>query len=700
VLAFLAAGLLPMIVVALIGLQVSGALEDGANAAQEQTAGAVIDTVDRNLFERYGDVQAFAKSVPARSMDPAAITDWMDRMMGTYAPVYNLMVVADRQGRVIAVNGVDREGKRIPSARVLGVNVADQAWFRDTIARYEPGVTNVEDYGVDPLTSRVFGAGAPEAAALRFSHPIVDDAGRIVGVWSNRFNWDVVRQIFREELDGAAHEQINLLGRDGALLTAVGDGVGASATDAADKSGTAAFRAASGAARGSVADTEPETGDRVLAGYAVSKGYSAYPGLGWIVTANMDQDVALAAATSARNRILLAGLVLLVLVAGAAWLLARNFARAVITLRDDMHLIAADKDLMHRVEATRGDEIGDMARAFNAMMSHFHDIIRQFGETSRRLSEDSARSDRASDEAGRAAMEIAGTIEIVACSATDQAEQARGASDAMREIAGGAMEVANRGEQATAAAIDADEAASEGAETLSGAVTAMRELERVVSEAGSVVTGLGAKSGEIGRIVDTIGQIAEQTNLLALNAAIEAARAGEQGRGFAVVADEVRKLAEESARATANIAGLIEQVQHESGRAVEAMDTGIGAVRAGADRMATVDDAFTRIRERVAAVRDDIGQVAAAAQELQAGTHSAEASLQQMVGLAEANAAASEQVAASAEETGAAAEEVTKASAHVAGAARELSDLVGHFRVWNPGAPDRRAGRRDLRLPD
>src|SRR5689334_3200019 len=114
-------GLVPMALVGVLAnRKASSALEHDAGRSVNEVAFNAIDKLDRNLFERYGDVQAFAKSDPAKSMDPARLTRWMDTMMGTYTPIYNLMVVADRSGRIVAVNTVDLDGKKIDSRGLVG----------------------------------------------------------------------------------------------------------------------------------------------------------------------------------------------------------------------------------------------------------------------------------------------------------------------------------------------------------------------------------------------------------------------------------------------------------------------------------------------------------------------------------------------------------------------------------------------------
>lgn len=154
-----------------------------------------------------------------------------------------------------------------------------------------------------------------------------------------------------------------------------------------------------------------------------------------------------------------------------------------------------------------------------------------------------------------------------------------------------------------------------GSEVVSNTVKVMGNIAQRVHETARTVESLGARSDQIGGIINTIQDIADQTNLLALNAAIEAARAGEQGRGFAVVADEVRALAERTTKATKEIGDMIKAIQGETKKAVSAMEAGVNEVELGTTEAAKSGESLQKIVEQINAVSMQVNQVATAAEE-------------------------------------------------------------------------------------
>jgi len=237
----------------------------------------------------------------------------------------------------------------------------------------------------------------------------------------------------------------------------------------------------------------------------------------------------------------------------------------------------------------------------------------------------------------------------------------------------------------------------------------MDRIKNAVEGAAVKVAELGAKGDQIGAIVETIDDIAEQTNLLALNAAIEAARAGEQGKGFAVVADEVRKLAERSSRATKEIATLIGEVQRGTAEAVEAMQVGAREVEQGADladqstaalgeikasagaRQVILDDMLGAIDEiermsaQAVAASQSIAGIAGetdqAAARMREGAATVTGAVESIAAVSEENSAAAEEVSAATEEMSAQAEQVVAAAASLAAMAVDLEKLVARFKV-------------------
>jgi methyl-accepting chemotaxis protein len=198
-------------------------------------------------------------------------------------------------------------------------------------------------------------------------------------------------------------------------------------------------------------------------------------------------------------------------------------------------------------------------------------------------------------------------------------------------------------------------------------------------QTSQAIKTLGQKSDQIGGIVETISGIAAQTNLLALNAAIEAARAGDHGRGFAVVAEEVRHLAEESQQAAASIGGLIDEIQNETQRTVQVVETGASQTEGGVETVEQARDAFMRIGQSVEDMSARVEQIADSIRQIAASGDQMRATMSTVAEVAESSSASTEEVSASTEQSSASTQEIAASAQQLANTAEALEDLVGKF---------------------
>jgi methyl-accepting chemotaxis protein len=397
------------------------------------------------------------------------------------------------------------------------------------------------------------------------------------------------------------------------------------------------------------------------------------------------------------------------------------------------------------------DEIGQTAAVTNELLAKLKatiesyevargslaDALGQVKASAEALSRASTQLNAAATQSGHASAQVAQTIGQIAAGAGDQARVASETSGASQNLAQiiervgeGAASTKNRVQQASRA-LDAttsaigramqdseeiaplnvrvDAALVAGAQAVDESAGGMNRIKSAVDATAVKVTELGAKSDQIGAIVETIDDIAEQTNLLALNAAIEAARAGEQGKGFAVVADEVRKLAERSSLATKEIAALIAEVQQGTQDAVTAMQAGAGEVAIGAELAEQAAGALQEIKDAAAArnvvledvlaavhrirglssqvvrATDGIADIAAdtneSAAQMGAAADTVGQSVESIAAISQENSAAAEEVSAATEQMSAQAQEVVASAATLAAMAKGLDELVAHFRL-------------------
>jgi len=292
---------------------------------------------------------------------------------------------------------------------------------------------------------------------------------------------------------------------------------------------------------------------------------------------------------------------ILIMLAIAMRFFASKLTEPLILLKDAMSMIEQQSDLTRRVDIHSKDETGDMATSLNSMLDKFQNIVQQVTGSTAQLA-------TAAEEMSTVTLQTSHGIQ-------KQQSQTDQLATAMKEMATTVQEVARHAVEASGAASTANDESSTGRQVVNNAVNTINTLAQAISRSAEAIQRVEADSDRIGTVLDVIRGIAEQTNLLALNAAIEAARAGEQGRGFAVVADEVRTLAGRTQESTQEIQAMIESLQTGSKEAVKLMDESREQAQIGVEQTAKAGDALTAIADEVARINDMNTQIASAAEE-------------------------------------------------------------------------------------
>ena len=313
------------------------------------------------------------------------------------------------------------------------------------------------------------------------------------------------------------------------------------------------------------------------------------------------------------------------------------------------------------------DEFGEIAGAFDIFTASARDIMCRLASHSEQLAS-------ATEELSSGAGQSAETARV-------QSDQTHQVATAMQEMSATVQQISEHSEKAANASQSAAQAARRGGQVANETLATMRSIAESTKAVASRITELGKSSEQIGKIIAVIDDIADQTNLLALNAAIEAARAGEQGRGFAVVADEVRKLAERTTKATKEIASMIESIQAETKSAVQAMDKGTREVQVGVEKTTSSGAALGEIIQMSEQVGDMISQIATAA-------------VQQSSASEQINANVS-QISSSTQESSAMADQMAKACQDISSLAFDLQVMVSNFKLGD----DARASHARIKAP-
>jgi len=357
--------------------------------------------------------------------------------------------------------------------------------------------------------------------------------------------------------------------------------------------------------------------------------------------------------------------------------------RVLEPLRDlgNVMIDAGNGDLTVRADIVRNDEIGVLANECNNLIASLGDIAGNVRRSSESVTNAATQLSASSQEINSSSMEISSSVQQIAHGAELQSRKVEETSASIEAMTATVGEVARRAEEASKTSEEAAKAAVLGEAATDEAIKKIAEVRQAIETLATSVEVLGRRSEEIGHIVDVITSIADQTNLLSLNAAIEAARAGESGRGFSVVAEEVRKLAEGSGKAAQQIGGLIKEVQTETAKALKYMQIGTTEVATGTEVVGRTGDALRQITEAVTRTATLAEEIAAAMSGQAQRTVEVDRAMHDIAAVVEENAASAEETAAAAEQQTACMEEISSSAQELAEMARRLEDSVHMFQV-------------------
>ena len=663
-----------------------------------------------------------------------------------------------RDGKIDIVSGTDRLQ-----------NKASASYFTSTRG-LDTGEVSISALNLNKENGKV---ETPHVPVIRFSTPIIDPAGAFRGaVVSNVYADSFVSRLNVDsgEIYLANEDGAYILNPDSSKT--FGTDVGGSFTIDDDFGATHGKLAASGST--AFSDVDSDIG-QVVAMQTVAFD-PRLPDRHWLLTRTIPESEVMAPINSLRTLLIALGAgIAAVAVVAALWMsrqitaplakmgeVASDLAERVLPGFVNVTQAVTSGDLtktsditVERIDIDSRDELGQMAGSFNEMgeqleaggnslnemVESLRTLVGQMGETANSLSTASNQLSDAAEQAGgattgiasatqqlssgaqeqvgsidqtrNAMQELGSSITQISQGSEDQAAAIEQASAIVNQVSSAISEAASTAQGAAQGSEEASEAANAGVAMVDETIQGMERISTAVDAASQQIAQLGTQSEEIGKIVAVIDDIAAQTNLLALNAAIEAARAGEQGRGFAVVADEVRGLAERVTQATTEIATLIDSIQKGVNESISAVEEGTRQVAEGATQAEKTGDALRDILGAVSGVADQIGQISAsaeqvnasseemvstiegvnsvtqqntaAAQEMAGSSNGVTDSIEQISAISQQNSAASQEMSASAEEMSAQVEEVVASAQGLDSMAQELQQAVSVFKLSKNG---------------
>lgn len=400
----------------------------------------------------------------------------------------------------------------------------------------------------------------------------------------------------------------------------------------------------------------------------------------WVLVLSAPENEFLKPLIVLRNRTILISIIILVVGLIFSYIISSRLSKPIVSLKDSINIIAKG-DLSHNTSVTGIDEIGEAGESFNTMVLSLKSMVLEVNDTSNRLTGSSQLLFAEAEQSSKVMEHIAGSAQTLAVAAEQQFTKTKNGVQTIDRLNVYIKSITERIEEATSSVVDTSSKAKRGELTVNSAVTQMERIRGIIKVLSNSVQALSKRSIEIGNIVNMISSIAQKTNILSLNASIEAVRAGDAGRGFAVVASEIRKLAEQTGESAKQISELITVVQHDAGKAKEEMDVVAREFEAGAETVDYSGRLFGEIVSDISLVTDQVQEIESNTKFISDNFSGMLASFNVLAEIAASNNSETLSVSAATKEQLASMGEVAASANSLLRMADKLNGLVNRFKL-------------------